>query len=109
MHHDGELQTYRLARLHEHRVTVCSVKVSLVAHSRPRAASWWSAAVDILSTARANWQQHTVAALTDIEALSRSADLIEPSQQAKILTHGGVLHEEPHTAGPSTTRLEYLR
>jgi hypothetical protein len=83
--HDSEQQAYRLRRLHEHRVTECKVN---------EASRWWltaalgrilgqSAAADILSKSRTDWQQHTVAALTDYWSL-RERELIEPSQQAKF-------------------------
>jgi len=83
--HDGDQQAYRLQKLHEHRVTECSVN---------KASRWWlsaalgrilgqTAAAEILNKSRAHWQQHTVAALTDYWSL-RVRGLIEPSQQAKF-------------------------
>jgi hypothetical protein len=83
--HDSEQQAYRLRRLHEHRVTDCEVN---------EASRWWlsaalgrilgqTAAADILSKARKDWQQHIVAGLTDYWSL-RERDLIEPSQQASF-------------------------
>jgi hypothetical protein len=45
-------------------------QVTLVASAALGRILGQSAAADILSTARANWQQHTVAALTDYRFVS---------------------------------------